>query len=56
MKILTVAFMLLFNRETKSLPDTFMTWGGGGGLVTFIMHNIPSNVSGREIHEADRSQ
>ena len=67
MKILTVAFILLFTRETKCLPDTSMTsrrvcvcvWGGGGGgggLVTFIMHNIPSNISGREIHEADRSQ
>ena len=30
--------------------------GGGGGLVTFIMHNIPNNIGGREIHEADRSQ
>ena len=28
----------------------------GGGLVTFIMHNIPNNIGGREIHEADKSQ
>ena len=31
-------------------------WGEDGGLVTFIMHNIPNNIGGREIHEADRSQ
>ena len=30
--------------------------GGGGELVTFIMHNIPNNIGGREIHEADKSQ
>ena len=49
--------MLLFNRETKRLPDTFMIWAGvGGELVTFIMHNIPNNTGGRETHEADRSQ
>ena len=47
------------NRETKCLPDTSMTWagwGGGGGVVTFIMHNTPNNIGGRETHEADRSQ
>ena len=49
--------MLLFNRETKCLPDTFMTWAGvGGELVIFIMYNIPNNTGGRETHEADRSQ
>ena len=26
-----------------------------GGLVTFIKHNIPNNIGGRETHEADRS-
>ena len=28
----------------------------GWGLVTFIMHNSPNNIGGRETHEADRSQ
>ena len=45
MKILTVAFMLLFNRETKCLPYTFMCVcveggrvGGGGGGASYFHH------------------
>ena len=47
MKILTVAFMLLFNRETKCLPDAFTTWAGvcvwggeveGGGGASYFHH------------------
>ena len=33
-----------------------MTSMTGGGVVTFIMHNSPNNISGRETREADRSQ